>query len=352
MESEAREEQEEEKVEEKKLASTSGDETPAASTPASTWTSSLQPLLPPPPSPPCYTVAATPYTGEPAARGLVANRRIRRGEAVETAHCVVLEDYPAEAEGEKEKEERKNENPEENGNAASSCSSPVKGQKNPTMGLEHYVFFDRRGRSSCSAPSSSSGREGGRRSNGGDDDDDGGGEGGEEEAKAEAPLPSLRVLLALGVGSLFNHSARPNVDWRAGTVGSSGAPLVERQGARAKEGRWSEKGRQQGEKQTTLSSPSPSSPLWPVIAFIAARDIEPGEELTISYGQPWWEEEEEDEEESEEEGEEERKGGGNGGSGKGRELEKKLHRRKKKPTHSHMDDEEAFLGAMTLGGGE
>ena len=51
--------------------------------------SASTPALSAPPPPP-YTVACTPYTGERAARGLVANRLIRRGETIETAHCVVL----------------------------------------------------------------------------------------------------------------------------------------------------------------------------------------------------------------------------------------------------------------------
>ena len=85
------------------------------------------------------------------------------------------------------------------------------------------------------------------------------------------------VLLALGAGSLFNHSRTPNVDFR---VDAAAATIV----------------------------------------FSAARDVNAGEELTISYGVPWWEEEGEGEEE--------------GG--------------RVRPTHDHMDDEAAFLGAIGL----
>lgn len=92
---------------------------------------------------------------------------------------------------------------------------------------------------------------------------------------------------------------------------------------------------------------SPPAPLWPAISFIAARDIEPGEELTISYGKPWWEESESEEDESEHE---EKRDDGSGD----KKGAKKPHRRRRstRPTHSHMDDEDAFLGAMTLGGGD
>ena len=125
-------------------------------------------------------------------------------------------------------------------------------------------------------------------------------------------------------------------------------------------------GRGQGEEEKLFSPSSalaPSPALWPVITFIAARDIEPGEELTISYGEAWWEEASAGSEE--EEGEEEEGGGGEEESakkeGEGEEGARGMndakkkphhrhHRRRKRPTHSHMDDEDAFLGAMTLGG--
>jgi len=89
-------------------------------------------------------------------------------------------------------------------------------------------------------------------------------------------------LVALSAGSLFNHSRRPNVDYRL-------------DGARAR------------------------------ILFTAARDVEAGEELTISYGVPWWEEGGEAE------------GGRGGGEG---------------ATHAHMDDADAFLAAVRLGGSD
>jgi hypothetical protein len=53
------------------------------------------------------------------------------------------------------------------------------------------------------------------------------------------------ALLLLGFGMLYNHSAAPNVEYV------------------------------QGEETT--------------IAFVALREIEPGEELTIDYGREWWE---------------------------------------------------------------
>lgn len=223
-------------------------------------TSTPAPSPPTPPAPPCYTVVSTPYTGEPAARGLVANRGIRRGEVIETAHCVVIENYPEEGEGEGERERGG-----EKDAAAAAASAPA---KTTAMGLEHYVFFDRRGRSSCSpAPvSSSSGLGGERKSTGGD----GGGGGDEEEKAPPQPAAALRVLLALGVGSLFNHSRAPNVDWRAGTAESSASPLVEREGGRARSWRG-------GGGGGDSVPPPPPPPRWPVISFIAARDIEPGE---------------------------------------------------------------------------
>jgi len=60
------------------------------------------------------------------------------------------------------------------------------------------------------------------------------------------------------------------------------------------------------------------------IRFYAARDVAEGEELTISYGRVWWDEE--------------GKGGGGVPGAPG------------DPTHDHMDDEAAFLGAIGLGG--
>jgi SET domain-containing protein len=53
------------------------------------------------------------------------------------------------------------------------------------------------------------------------------------------------VLLLLGLGMLYNHSATPNLEY---------------------------------------FQDEPDA-----IAFFAARDIEPGEELTIDYGTEWWE---------------------------------------------------------------
>lgn len=80
------------------------------------------------------------------------------------------------------------------------------------------------------------------------------------------------VLLALSAGSLFNHSRSPNVDYRLDVANAR-------------------------------------------ITFTAARDVEAGEELCISYGRVWWEEEESD---------------------------------GIRPSHDHMDDEDAFLGAIGL----
>lgn len=280
------------------------------------------------PPPPCYTVACTPYTGEPAARGLVANRMVRRGEVIETAHCVVLKDYPG---------SENNVSTSASAAAGRSSSSAMA----PAMGLEHYVFFDSRGRSSCSPPS------GGERRSG--------------EGASSPPPPALRVLLALGVGSLFNHSRRPNVDWRAGTSRASAAPLVQRRGARSRRSWPASQGEEEKERPVSSAAapPSPPSALWPIISFIAARDIDPGEELTISYGEPWWSESESESEE--EEGSEEEGAGGaavdddyGSGGGRNNEAEEKKPRehrlRRERPTHSHMDDEDAFLGAMTLGG--
>jgi uncharacterized protein len=53
------------------------------------------------------------------------------------------------------------------------------------------------------------------------------------------------VLLLLGFGMLYNHSAEPNVEY--------------------------------------VQSEDPRT-----ITFVATRGIEPGEELTISYGDQWW----------------------------------------------------------------
>ena len=52
------------------------------------------------------------------------------------------------------------------------------------------------------------------------------------------------VLLLLGYGSLYNHGAEPNLDYA------------------------------QDEPRT--------------MTFFATRDIEPGDELTIDYGEDWW----------------------------------------------------------------
>ncbi len=94
------------------------------------------------------------------------------------------------------------------------------------------------------------------------------------------PARSGGHLLALGCGSLFNHARAPNVDYR-----------VDYKAA--------------------------------VVRFYAARDIEAGAELTISYGRVWWDE----------------KGEGNGG------VPGAPH----DPAHDHMDDGDAFLGAIGLG---
>ena len=85
------------------------------------------------------------------------------------------------------------------------------------------------------------------------------------------------VALALGAGSLFNHSSRPNCDWRL----DAGAATI-------------------------------------TFTVSAAGGVAAGEELTISYGRPWWEE------------------------GKQGEADAAG------PTHHHMDDEDAFLGAIAL----
>ena len=58
------------------------------------------------------------------------------------------------------------------------------------------------------------------------------------------------VALALGVGSLFNHSAAPNVRYELCDA---------------------------------------SEPAWPAHSYVADRDIELGEELTIDYGSEYTE---------------------------------------------------------------
>lgn len=83
------------------------------------------------------------------------------------------------------------------------------------------------------------------------------------------------VLLALSAGSLFNHARTPSLDYRVSVEGAT-------------------------------------------VTFTAARDVEAGEELTISYGKVWWEE---------------------GESGDNDRIQ---------PSHDHMDDENAFLGAIGL----
>ncbi|CAK0783185.1 hypothetical protein CVIRNUC_006384 [Coccomyxa viridis] len=84
-------------------------------------------------------------------------------------------------------------------------------------------------------------------------------------------------LLALGVGSLFNHSSRPCLDFR-----------IHREQL--------------------------------VINYIAARNIEEGEELTITYGTVWFEDR--NMQSRREDGED--------------------------PMHHHMDDPDSFLGAVML----
>jgi SET domain-containing protein len=54
------------------------------------------------------------------------------------------------------------------------------------------------------------------------------------------------VLLLLGFGMLYNHSSEPNVEYV------------------------------QGEEPDTIT-------------FVATQPIEPGDELTIDYGEEWWE---------------------------------------------------------------
>lgn len=152
--------------------------------------------------PPAWRVVATPWTGEPHARGVAAATALPRGALVDAAPAVRLD-----------------------------AAAYALVNRTP---LAHYVFAER-------------GTGGG--------------------------------LVALSAGSLFNHSASPNVDYRV-------------DGPRSR------------------------------ILFIAARDVEAGEELTISYGSPWWEKA----------GVE---GGGTADAG---------------PTHRHMDDADAFLAAVRLGG--
>ena len=82
------------------------------------------------------------------------------------------------------------------------------------------------------------------------------------------------VLLALSAGSLFNHARTPTLDYRVSVEGAT-------------------------------------------VTFTAARDVEAGEELTISYGEVWWDE----------------------GEREGDRIQ---------PSHDHMDDEGAFLGAIAL----
>ena len=91
------------------------------------------------------------------------------------------------------------------------------------------------------------------------------------------------MLLALGVGSLFNHSQTPNLDYRI--------------------------------DHDAL-----------VIKYFAARNIAPDEELTIFYGGKIWFED-----------------------AKGTSSAKQLKGLSSISTaHDHMDDEEAFLGQLTL----
>ncbi|CAL5220854.1 g2939 [Coccomyxa viridis] len=147
---------------------------------------------------PCYRVRETPYTGEAKARGVFAARSIRRGELVETAHCIYI-------------------------------SKQEYDQHMRHTVLEHYLFSSR----------------------------------GE-------------YFLALGVGSLFNHSCRPCLDYRV--------------------------------LRDQL-----------VITYTAARDIQEGEELTITYGKIWFE-----------------------------DQSLKTRTDEDDPVHHHMDDPDGFLAALAL----
>ena len=84
------------------------------------------------------------------------------------------------------------------------------------------------------------------------------------------------MLVALGIGSLFNHSRTPNLDYRVNKVDK-------------------------------------------IITFMAARDISTGEELTFYYGSALW---------FEEVGLQDDRG--------------------QSTVHEHMDDADAFLGALAL----
>lgn len=91
------------------------------------------------------------------------------------------------------------------------------------------------------------------------------------------------MLLALGVGSLFNHSGRPNLDYRIDS-----AQLL--------------------------------------ITYIAARNIQADEELTIFYGDKLW---------FIDTTSVERAPAASGVTDNN-------------TSHDHMDDEHAFLGSMTI----
>ena len=91
------------------------------------------------------------------------------------------------------------------------------------------------------------------------------------------------MLLALGVGSLFNHSQTPNLDYRI------------------------------DHNQLTIK-------------FFAAHDIVPDEEFTIFYGNKLWFEDAAD------------KPSSNRLKGLSSDT----------TSHDHMDDEDAFLGQLTL----
>ena len=88
------------------------------------------------------------------------------------------------------------------------------------------------------------------------------------------------MLLALGVGSLFNHSQKPNLDYRV--------------------------------DHDQL-----------VIRYFAAREIMPEEELTIFYGNRLWFEDT-------------------------NATNEQNRLRNANTSHEHMDNEDTFLGNMTL----
>ena len=91
------------------------------------------------------------------------------------------------------------------------------------------------------------------------------------------------MLLALGVGSLFNHSRQPSLDYRI--------------------------------DHNSL-----------IIQYFAARNVTPGEELTIYYGDKLWFEDT--------------------SSGSNTSQSNDVH--DATTLHDHMDNEDKFLGNLTL----